>query len=88
FLHDKIRCKALFATHYHELVPHVVPSLGAVQPLHTAIYEDGRGGFAFLHKVKAGICKESHGLYVAQIAGIPDEVLKSAREFATRRRQG
>ncbi|ORX72481.1 DNA mismatch repair protein MutS, partial [Linderina pennispora] len=85
YLHDKVRCKALFATHYHELVPHVVPSLAGVQPLHTAIYEDGEGGFAFLHKVKPGICERSHGLYVAQIAGMPDEVLETARQFAIRR---
>ncbi|KAJ1936029.1 MutS protein 1 [Linderina pennispora] len=82
YLHGKVRCKTLFATHYHELVPHVVPSLAGVQPLHTAIYEDGEGGFAFLHKVKPGICERSHGLYVAQIAGMPDEVLETARQFA------
>ncbi|KAJ2845072.1 MutS protein 1, partial [Coemansia brasiliensis] len=78
-LHDHIRCKAIFATHYHELVPHVLPpSLSALQPLQTAIYEDQAGGFAFLHKVKPGICTQSHALYVAQIAGIPKNVLTQA----------
>ncbi|KAJ2634194.1 MutS protein 1 [Coemansia sp. RSA 1286] len=81
YLHDVIGCKAVFATHYHELVPHVVPSLECVTPLQTAIYEDGFGGFAFLHKVRPGICTKSHALYVAQIAGIPKEVLALAREF-------
>ncbi|KAJ2860476.1 MutS protein 1 [Coemansia aciculifera] len=85
YLHDRIRCKAVFATHYHELVPHVVPELSAIQPLQTAIYEDGLGGFAFLHKVKPGICDKSHALYVAQIAGIPKEVLATARNFAASR---
>ncbi|KAJ2266045.1 MutS protein 1, partial [Coemansia sp. RSA 371] len=42
YLHDHIRCKAVFATHYHELVPHVVPALRALKPLQTAIYEDGK----------------------------------------------
>ncbi|KAI8319353.1 hypothetical protein GQ54DRAFT_299387 [Martensiomyces pterosporus] len=83
YLHDRVRCKAVFATHYHELVPHVVPGLDGIKPIHTAIYEDGAGGFAFLHKVKPGICNKSHGLYVAQIAGIPEEVLKTARQFAS-----
>ncbi|KAJ2378530.1 MutS protein 1, partial [Coemansia sp. RSA 2607] len=82
YLHDVVGCKAVFATHYHELVPHVVPALRAVAPLQTAIYEDGNGRFAFLHKVKPGICTKSHALYVAQIAGIPKQVLASAREFA------
>ncbi|KAJ2729504.1 MutS protein 1 [Coemansia sp. BCRC 34962] len=85
YLHDRTRCKAIFATHYHELVPHVVPELSAIQPLQTAIYEDGQGGFAFLHKVKPGICAKSHALYVAQIAGIPKEVLATARDFAASR---
>ncbi|KAJ2056547.1 MutS protein 1 [Coemansia sp. S155-1] len=85
YLHDRTRCKAIFATHYHELVPHVVPELSAIQPLQTAIYEDGQGGFAFLHKVKPGICDKSHALYVAQIAGIPKEVLATARDFAASR---
>ncbi|KAJ2524124.1 MutS protein 1 [Coemansia sp. RSA 2049] len=82
YLHDKVRCKAVFATHYHELVPHVVPKLDALSPLHTAVYEDGKGGFSFLHKVRPGICTNSHALYVAQIAGIPKRVLEMARDFA------
>ncbi|KAJ2666690.1 MutS protein 1 [Coemansia sp. RSA 1199] len=81
YLHDHIGCKAVFATHYHELVPHVVPALQALKPLQTAIYEDGKGGFAFLHKVRDGICTQSHALYVAQIAGIPKSVLTLARNF-------
>ncbi|KAJ2741518.1 MutS protein 1 [Coemansia sp. BCRC 34301] len=88
YLHDHTRCRAIFATHYHELVPHVVPELDAIQPLQTAIYEDGRGGFAFLHKVKPGICDKSHALYVAQIAGIPKKVLEIARSFAASRLAG
>ncbi|KAJ2486334.1 MutS protein 1 [Coemansia sp. RSA 2320] len=82
YLHDRTRCMAIFATHYHELVPHVVPALTAVRPLQTKVFEDGLGGFAFLHKVGPGICQKSHALYVAQIAGIPKEVLAAARHFA------
>ncbi|KAJ1986754.1 MutS protein 1, partial [Coemansia spiralis] len=82
YLHDETKCKAVFATHYHELVPHVVPHLTRIKPLQTAVYEDGRGGFAFLHKVHPGICTQSHALYVAQIAGIPKQVLKVAQDFA------
>ncbi|KAI9500573.1 muts domain V-domain-containing protein, partial [Coemansia spiralis] len=80
YLHDETKCKAVFATHYHELVPHVVPNLTRIKPLQTAVYEDGRGGFAFLHKVHPGICTQSHALYVAQIAGIPKQVLKVAQD--------
>ncbi|KAJ1946964.1 MutS protein 1 [Kickxella alabastrina] len=82
YLHDVVQCKAVFATHYHELIPHVVPTLKNLVPLHTAIYEDNEGGFAFLHKVREGVCTKSHAFYVAQIAGIPRAVLDTAREFA------
>ncbi|KAJ2765432.1 hypothetical protein IWQ57_004779, partial [Coemansia nantahalensis] len=82
YLHDTVRCKAVFATHYHELVPHVVPDLPALRTLHTAVHEDGRGGFAFLHKVRPGVYSKSHALYVAQIAGVPRPVLAMARDFA------
>ncbi|KAJ2800787.1 MutS protein 1 [Coemansia helicoidea] len=82
YLHDTVRCKAVFATHYHELVPHVVPALPALRTLHTAVHEDGRGGFAFLHKVRPGVYSKSHALYVAQIAGVPKPVLAMARDFA------
>ncbi|KAJ1734846.1 MutS protein 1, partial [Coemansia biformis] len=85
YLHDTIRCKAVFATHYHELVPHVVPELDALRPLHTAVYEDSDGGFAFLHKVRPGVYSKSHALYVAQIAGVPKDVLTIARDFAALR---
>ncbi|KAJ2159080.1 MutS protein 1 [Coemansia sp. RSA 552] len=85
YLHDHTKCKALFATHYHELVPFVRRELSALAPLHTAIFEDGAGGFAFLHKVRPGVCTQSHALYVAQIAGIPKPVLAIAKEFAARR---
>ncbi|KAJ2301598.1 MutS protein 1 [Coemansia sp. RSA 2706] len=81
YLHDCIGCKAVFATHYHELVPQAVGELGALRPLQTAIFEDGQGGFSFLHRVKPGICSQSHALYVAQIAGIPKQVLALARAF-------
>ncbi|KAJ2779603.1 MutS protein 1 [Coemansia javaensis] len=86
-LHDTVRCKTIFATHYHELVPHVVPALRALRALHTAVYEDDAGGFAFLHKVRPGVCRQSHALYVAQIAGVPKEVLAIARDFAALRQQ-
>ncbi|KAJ2714360.1 MutS protein 1, partial [Coemansia spiralis] len=85
YLHDTVGCKAVFATHYHELLPHVVPALPALRTLHTAVHEDGRGGFAFLHRVRPGVYSKSHALYVAQIAGVPKDVLTIARDFAAAR---
>ncbi|KAJ2809513.1 MutS protein 1 [Coemansia guatemalensis] len=80
-LHDTVRCKALFATHYHELLPHV-RRLPALAPLHTAVHRSSDGAFAFLHRIVPGVCAASHALYVAQLAGIPKPVLAVARAFA------
>ncbi|PIA18256.1 DNA mismatch repair protein MutD [Coemansia reversa NRRL 1564] len=80
-LHDVVCCKALFATHYHELLPHV-QQLSALAPLHTAVHRSSDGAFAFLHRIVPGVCAASHALYVAQLAGIPKPVLAVARAFA------
>ncbi|KAI8075222.1 muts domain V-domain-containing protein [Gongronella butleri] len=66
-LHSNIRCRALFATHYHELADatHHLPHLKCYK---TTMYEDNHA-FTFLHRIQPGICRASHGLKVAQLAG-------------------
>jgi len=76
-IHDQVRARTLFATHYHELCdlarekPHVVNLTMAVTEV------DGR--VVFLRKVIAGGASRSYGIHVAKLAGLPDSVLVRAR---------
>ncbi|KAI7887317.1 hypothetical protein K492DRAFT_154903 [Lichtheimia hyalospora FSU 10163] len=74
YLHDHIQCRTLFATHYHELADHIIAakpkdSFERVQCYKTDLYQDESGRFSFLHRVLPGVCRQSHGLKVAQLAG-------------------
>jgi DNA mismatch repair protein MutS len=77
FLAKKVRCRALFATHYHQLV-----ELGATLPaatnLSVAVQERGEE-VTFLHKIVEGGTDRSFGLHVARIAGLPKPVLLRAQ---------
>ena len=72
------RSWTLFATHYLELasLPSKYPQCVNV---HLSAIEQGRG-IVFLHKVKPGHANQSYGLHVAQLAGVPAEVIKQARK--------
>ncbi len=70
-----LRSKTLFATHYHELnsLEHEM-----LQKLYLDI-SDEHGEIVFLKKVKTGVVSSSYGLHVAELAGIPADVLQMAR---------
>jgi DNA mismatch repair protein MutS len=78
-LHDQVRARTLFATHYHELCdlarekPHTVNLTMAVTEV------DGR--VVFLRKIVAGAASRSYGIQVAKLAGLPETVLRRAREI-------
>jgi len=83
------RCRALFATHFHEIADLVASrglrvenggENGAVDMYCTDVEEDGRGGFSYVHKLRRGVNRDSHALKVARIAGMPEEAIKVARE--------
>ncbi|KAI8343490.1 muts domain V-domain-containing protein [Chlamydoabsidia padenii] len=76
-LSRRVGCRTLFATHYHELAD-AVGSFGNLQCFKTDIHED-QFGFSFLHRVEPGVCRQSHGLKVAQVAGLPSPVINVAR---------
>ncbi|HMO30314.1 DNA mismatch repair protein MutS [Enterovirga sp.] len=78
-LHDAIRCRALFATHYHELTTLAdrLPRLGNAT-LRVAEYG---GDVVFLHEVVAGAADRSYGLQVARLAGLPKPVVARARKI-------
>ena len=77
-LHEVNRCRALFATHYHELT-----ALAAKLPAlacHTMRVKEWQGDVVFLHEVAAGTADRSYGIHVAKLAGLPAEVTTRAEE--------
>jgi DNA mismatch repair protein MutS len=79
---SKNRSWTLFATHYLELasLPSKYPQCANV---HLSAVEKGHG-IVFLHTVQAGHANQSYGLQVAQLAGVPQEVIKDARKHLQR----
>jgi DNA mismatch repair protein MutS len=78
-LHDKIGCRTLFATHYHELTD-LSETFEKIRNLNVAVKEQN-DDIAFLHKIIPGAADKSYGIYVAKIAGVPKNVVKRAREI-------
>ena len=76
FLHDQIRCRTLFATHYHELTE-LTKTLQHASNWNVAIREQG-DDIVFLHKIVEGPADKSYGIHVAKIAGLPREVVERA----------
>jgi DNA mismatch repair protein MutS len=77
-LHEVNRCRALFATHYHELT-----SLAAKLPrlvCHTMRVKEWKGDVVFLHEVAPGTADRSYGIHVAKLAGLPEAVTTRAEE--------
>ena len=78
-LHDRIGCRTLFATHYHELAD-LAKSLPAVRNLNVAVREwDDQ--VVFLHKIVEGAADKSYGIHVARLAGVPKEVNERAKQI-------
>jgi DNA mismatch repair protein MutS len=76
-LHDVNKCRALFATHFHELT-----ALSArLDRLHNATVrvKEWQGDVVFLHEVIAGSADHSYGIQVAKLAGLPARVIERAR---------
>ena len=73
------RSFTLFATHYFELT-HLANEIDGVANVHLDATEH-RDGIVFLHAVKEGPASRSYGLAVAQLAGVPREVIAAAREY-------
>jgi DNA mismatch repair protein MutS len=77
-LHDALRARTLFATHYHELTL-LAASLPRLKNLRAAVQEN-RGGIVFLHSIEEGAASKSYGIEVARLAGLPREVIARARQ--------
>ncbi|WP_181893332.1 DNA mismatch repair protein MutS [Falsiruegeria mediterranea] len=76
-LHATNSCRALFATHYHELTA-LAGSLEGVDNATVAVKE-WEGEVIFLHEVRKGAADRSYGVQVAQLAGLPPSVVERAR---------
>ena len=78
YLHEKNKCRALFATHYHELasLSDKLPGLTNA----TVSVKEFREEIVFLYKVVLGFADKSYGVQVAKLAGMPQAVLERARE--------
>jgi DNA mismatch repair protein MutS len=77
-LHEVNRCRALFATHFHELTS-LTSRLSALR-CHTMRVKEWRGEVVFLHEVAPGAADRSYGIHVAKLAGLPGAVLARAEE--------
>ena len=76
-LHDVNRCRALFATHYHEM-SQLSAKLEGVDNA-TVTVREWDGDVIFLHEVKKGTADRSYGVQVARLAGLPQVVVERAR---------
>ncbi len=86
YLHEKNRCRALFATHFHEMtaLSEKLARLGNV----TMRVKEWEGDVVFLHEVAKGAADRSYGVQVARLAGLPDAVVERARDVLHRLEEG
>ncbi|MCI8777950.1 MAG: DNA mismatch repair protein MutS [Bacilli bacterium] len=78
-IHDKIKCKTLFSTHYHELTD-LENNLENLKNIHVSAIEEN-GNLTFLHKIEKGSVDKSYGIHVAKLASLPDSLIKRADQI-------
>ncbi len=81
YIHTQIGAKTLFSTHYHELTV-LEEELAKLKNIHVSAIEHN-GKVVFLHKIKQGPADKSYGIHVAQLAGLPSELISRANEILT-----
>jgi DNA mismatch repair protein MutS len=85
-LHDRNRCRALFATHYHELTA-LAANLADLS-CYTMRVKEWQGDVVFLHEVAPGAADRSYGIHVAKLAGLPKPVILRAEAVLAVLEQG
>ena len=85
-VHERNRCRCLFATHYHELA-RLAESCEALS-LHHVRAREWKGDLVLLHELAEGPADRSYGLAVAKLAGVPKEVVKRAKSVLDRLEKG
>ena len=78
-VHEKIKCRTIFATHYHELTT-LKDKLKRLTPYVMSVKE-WNSEVIFLYKIIKGVAKRSYGIHVAKIAGIPEKVVSRANDL-------
>ena len=78
-LHDITRCRALFATHYHELTALDAKLLDLA--CYTMRVKEWQGDVVFLHEIAPGAADRSYGVHVAKLAGLPPAVIARAEQI-------
>lgn len=89
------RCRALFATHFHDVADLAAEGGlcvdemggGVVDMYCTDVEEDDRGGFVYVHKLRKGVNRQSHALKVARLAGLPEPAIQTASRVLERYRK-
>ncbi|TPJ73319.1 DNA mismatch repair protein MutS [Mesorhizobium sp. B2-7-1] len=86
YLHEKNRCRAIFATHFHEMTV----LAGKLPRLHnvTMRVKEWEGDVVFLHEVGKGAADRSYGVQVARLAGLPEAVVGRAKEVLHQLEEG
>ncbi len=79
YIHEKIHCKTMFSTHYHELTD-LQGSLEKLKNVHVSAKDD-QGKIIFLHKVKEGPTDKSYGINVASLAELPPGLIARAKKI-------
>jgi DNA mismatch repair protein MutS len=79
YLHDVLRARTLFATHYHEMTELAV-ICGGVKNYNVAVRE-WNDQIIFLRKIQPGAADKSYGIQVARLAGLPNEIVNRAKEI-------
>ena len=85
YLHNEVRARTLFATHYHELTT-LADHLPRVANVHVAV-DERDGDVTFLRTVRDGATNRSYGVHVADLAGVPEPVVGRASEVLDRLRE-
>jgi DNA mismatch repair protein MutS len=85
-MHDEVRCRTLFATHYHELT-RLAGRLDGLS-LHHVRAREWKGDLVLLHEVADGGADRSYGIAVAKLAGLPPAVVARARSVLAKLEAG
>lgn len=79
YVHENIKCKTLFSTHYHELTA-LEKDFENLKNVHVAA-EDVNGEIVFMHKVEKGAIDKSYGINVAKLANIPLDIILRSQDL-------
>ncbi len=85
-MHDQVKCRTLFATHYHELT-RLAGRLDSLS-LHHVRAREWKGDLVLLHEVAGGAADRSYGIAVAKLAGLPPAVVARARSVLAKLEAG